>query len=257
MPRAIFRLGSDLPVQRAEDELRKGLKGCSAVRSSRSAPSLPAAPSSSARSPPSGRRRRRWRRPAIFRPTRSGCAPFIRAIAPLPSSPAATRAARSMAPSPGCGKLSDGDASRFVSTIVKCPTRRSAGSTSGTTSTARSSAATAAARSSGTTARCATTYDASATTAGCSPRSASTPSRSTTSTPIRACSRPTSCRRSHEVAEALRPWGVRVAIAIDFGSPQSVGKLRTFDPLDPAVAAWWKERPMRSTPRFPISPASC
>jgi alpha-glucuronidase len=45
-----------------------------------------------------------------------------------------------------------------------------------------------------------------------------------------------------KVAEAMRPWGVRVAIAIDFGSPQSVGKLPTYDPLDPAVAAWWKAR---------------
>jgi alpha-glucuronidase len=45
-----------------------------------------------------------------------------------------------------------------------------------------------------------------------------------------------------KIAEVMRPWGVRVAIAIDFGSPQSVGKLATYDPLDPAVAAWWKER---------------
>ena len=44
------------------------------------------------------------------------------------------------------------------------------------------------------------------------------------------------------VADALRPWGVRVALAIDFGSPQSVGKLPTYDPLDPAVIAWWKAR---------------
>ena len=44
------------------------------------------------------------------------------------------------------------------------------------------------------------------------------------------------------VADALRPWGVRVALAIDFGSPQSVGKLPTYDPLDAAVMAWWKAR---------------
>lgn len=44
------------------------------------------------------------------------------------------------------------------------------------------------------------------------------------------------------VADVLRPWGVRVAIAIDFGSPQSVGKLTTYDPVDPTVAAWWKAR---------------
>jgi len=45
-----------------------------------------------------------------------------------------------------------------------------------------------------------------------------------------------------KVADVMRPWGVRVAIAIDFGSPQSVGKLATYDPLDPGVAAWWKAR---------------
>jgi alpha-glucuronidase len=42
------------------------------------------------------------------------------------------------------------------------------------------------------------------------------------------------------VAEAFRPWGVRVAISVDFGSPKSIGGLDTFDPLDPRVADWWK-----------------
>ena len=44
------------------------------------------------------------------------------------------------------------------------------------------------------------------------------------------------------IAAALRPWGVHVALAIDFGSPQSVGNLATYDPIDPAVIAWWKTR---------------
>jgi len=44
------------------------------------------------------------------------------------------------------------------------------------------------------------------------------------------------------VADLLRPWGVRLVLAIDFGSPQSLGKLPTYDPLDPAVIAWWKAR---------------
>jgi len=44
------------------------------------------------------------------------------------------------------------------------------------------------------------------------------------------------------VADAFRPWGVRVAISVDFGSPKTLGGLDTFDPLDPHVAAWWKER---------------
>jgi alpha-glucuronidase len=44
------------------------------------------------------------------------------------------------------------------------------------------------------------------------------------------------------IADALRPWGVRVAIAVDFGSPKSIGGLDTFDPLDERVVAWWKAR---------------
>jgi alpha-glucuronidase len=44
------------------------------------------------------------------------------------------------------------------------------------------------------------------------------------------------------VAAAFHPWGVRLAIAVDFGSPKSVGGLDTFDPLDEKVAAWWKAR---------------
>jgi len=42
------------------------------------------------------------------------------------------------------------------------------------------------------------------------------------------------------IAAAFRPWGVRTAIAIDFGSPKTIGGLDTFDPLDEKVAAWWK-----------------
>ena len=41
------------------------------------------------------------------------------------------------------------------------------------------------------------------------------------------------------IADAFRPWGVRMSMSIDFSSPQAVGGLSTFDPLDPAVAAWW------------------
>ena len=44
------------------------------------------------------------------------------------------------------------------------------------------------------------------------------------------------------VAEVFRPWGVRLALSVDLTSPQTVGHLPTFDPLDPAVIAWWKEK---------------
>ncbi len=43
------------------------------------------------------------------------------------------------------------------------------------------------------------------------------------------------------VADVFRPWGVQIGISVDFASPQKVGKLDTYDPLDPAVVAWWKK----------------
>ncbi len=43
-----------------------------------------------------------------------------------------------------------------------------------------------------------------------------------------------------KIADALRPWGVHVALAVSFDSPKKIGGLDTFDPLDPKVIAWWK-----------------
>jgi len=44
------------------------------------------------------------------------------------------------------------------------------------------------------------------------------------------------------IAEAFRPWGVKLALSIDLTSPETVGGLSTFDPLDPTVIAWWKQK---------------
>ena len=41
------------------------------------------------------------------------------------------------------------------------------------------------------------------------------------------------------VADAMRPWGVRVALSVEIASPQKIGGLATYDPLDPTVKAWW------------------
>jgi alpha-glucuronidase len=41
------------------------------------------------------------------------------------------------------------------------------------------------------------------------------------------------------IADAMRPWGVRLALSVDIASPKKIGGLSTFDPLDPAVKAWW------------------
>jgi alpha-glucuronidase len=43
-----------------------------------------------------------------------------------------------------------------------------------------------------------------------------------------------------QIADILRPWGVQVVLAVDFASPQKVGRLETYDPLDPRVVDWWK-----------------
>jgi len=44
------------------------------------------------------------------------------------------------------------------------------------------------------------------------------------------------------IADVFRPWGVRLSISVDFSSPKTIGHLETFDPVDPAVAAWWKSK---------------
>jgi Alpha-glucuronidase len=44
------------------------------------------------------------------------------------------------------------------------------------------------------------------------------------------------------IAEAFRPWGVRLSLSVDLSSPKTIGGLDTFDPLDPKVAAWWKTK---------------
>jgi alpha-glucuronidase len=41
------------------------------------------------------------------------------------------------------------------------------------------------------------------------------------------------------IADALRPWGVHLAMSVAIASPQIIGGLKTYDPLDPAVKAWW------------------
>ena len=47
------------------------------------------------------------------------------------------------------------------------------------------------------------------------------------------------CKR---IADAMRPWGVRLALSVDIASPQKIGGLKTYDPLDTQVQAWWKAK---------------
>lgn len=53
---------------------------------------------------------------------------------------------------------------------------------------------------------------------------------------------PEHLREFARLAEAFRPWGVKLALSIDLTSPQEVGGLSTFDPLDPAVVKWWQAK---------------
>jgi alpha-glucuronidase len=41
------------------------------------------------------------------------------------------------------------------------------------------------------------------------------------------------------IADAMRPWGVHVAMSVAIASPQSIGGLPTYDPGEPAVKNWW------------------
>ena len=44
------------------------------------------------------------------------------------------------------------------------------------------------------------------------------------------------------LADAFRPYGLRVYLSINFASPMVLGDTPTADPLDPQVAAWWREK---------------
>jgi alpha-glucuronidase len=44
------------------------------------------------------------------------------------------------------------------------------------------------------------------------------------------------------IADALRPYGLRVYLSANFAAPKLLGGLPTADPLDPAVAKWWSDK---------------
>ena len=44
------------------------------------------------------------------------------------------------------------------------------------------------------------------------------------------------------IADAFRPWGVRLSMSVAINSPQALGDLNTYDPGDPKVAAWWRAK---------------
>ena len=48
--------------------------------------------------------------------------------------------------------------------------------------------------------------------------------------------------RVKAIADVLRPYGVKTWLAVNFASPLSTGGLKTADPLDPSVIAWWNNK---------------
>lgn len=53
---------------------------------------------------------------------------------------------------------------------------------------------------------------------------------------------PENLKQIARIADAFRPYGVRLSLSIDMSSPQSIGGLPTFDPLNPGVIAWWRNK---------------
>jgi alpha-glucuronidase len=48
--------------------------------------------------------------------------------------------------------------------------------------------------------------------------------------------------KTKAIADAFRPYGVRVYLSARFSAPIELDGLKTADPLDPEVAAWWKRK---------------
>lgn len=45
-----------------------------------------------------------------------------------------------------------------------------------------------------------------------------------------------------KLAGMFRPWGIKVYVSARFSAPIEIGGLKTADPLDPQVAAWWQAK---------------
>ena len=49
-------------------------------------------------------------------------------------------------------------------------------------------------------------------------------------------------KKAAAIADVLRPYGIKVYLSARFSCPQELGGLKTGDPLDPGVRAWWKAK---------------
>ena len=53
---------------------------------------------------------------------------------------------------------------------------------------------------------------------------------------------PAYLEKAAALASVMRPYGVRVYLTARFSAPIELGGLKTADPLDPAVRAWWRAK---------------
>lgn len=49
-------------------------------------------------------------------------------------------------------------------------------------------------------------------------------------------------KETKRIADALRPYGIKVYLSVNFASSKVLGKLPTADPLDKKVQSWWKKK---------------
>lgn len=49
-------------------------------------------------------------------------------------------------------------------------------------------------------------------------------------------------QKAAAIANVFRPYGIRVFLSARFSAPMELGGLKTADPFDPEVAAWWKKK---------------
>ncbi len=49
-------------------------------------------------------------------------------------------------------------------------------------------------------------------------------------------------KKVQSIAQILRPYGLKVYLAVNFSSPVTIGRLETADPLDPMVRKWWANK---------------
>jgi len=49
-------------------------------------------------------------------------------------------------------------------------------------------------------------------------------------------------QKAEAIAKVFRPWGIKIYLSARWSAPIELGGLKTADPLDPAVQAWWNAK---------------